>query len=157
MNWARQRTNIQEANFKTSRKRVPTTTKRALYPEMEKALLEWIKDNRERGVCISGFAIKVKAFEIMRENSDNNNSPFRASDGWLSNFLKRKNLTLRRISSTGRDLAQNTRAVLKEFFDNCKNLFTNVNRAQIINMDEIGVYLDCPSNYTYDSRGILDI
>ncbi|RNA08703.1 fukutin isoform X4, partial [Brachionus plicatilis] len=60
---------------------------------------------------------------------------------------------LRRITTTGRDLPHNSQAVIKEFIDNCNDLFTNVNRAQIVNMDEIGVYLDIPSNYTYDYRG----
>lgn len=157
MNWRNQKVKIIESKNKTVRQRLPPTTNKALNPDMENTLDQWLKENRERCICISGFAIKVKAIEIMKVQNTVNNSPFRASDGWLSNFLRRKNLTLRRITTTGRDLPHNSQAVIKEFIDNCNNLFTNVNRAQIVNMDEIGVYLDIPSNYTYDYRGNFKI
>jgi hypothetical protein len=156
MNWNEQKEKINESNYKTIRQRLPISVNKALFPDMENTLDKWIKDNRDKGVCISGFSIKVKAIEIMRgENPDVNSSPFMASDGWFSNFLKRKNLSLRRITTTGRSLPQNALNTIKEFIDNCANLFTNINRAQIINMDEIGVYIDYPSNYTYDHRGIF--
>jgi hypothetical protein len=122
---------------------------------MEQSLNQWIREERAKGVCISGFLIKVKAVEIMRTQIST--SPFKASDGWLANFLKRKNFALRRITTTGRDLPSDCISVIQKFIDDCTNKFTNFNRAQIINMDEIAVFLDHPSNYSYEYKGILSI
>jgi hypothetical protein len=41
--------------------------------------------------------------------------PFTASKGWLANFLKRKNLVLRRITAKGRDLPKKFRALSLEY------------------------------------------
>ena len=154
MKWAKQKNKILNTNFKNIRRRVQTSANRAFYPTMENSLNEWIKDSRARGVCISGFSLKVKAIEIMREDETQTNMPqFKASDGWLFNFLRRKKLTLRRITTTGRDLPTNSANIIRNFIDDCSNRFTNINRAQIINMDEIAVYIDYPSNYTYDYKG----
>jgi hypothetical protein len=34
---------------------------------MEQELSSWIENGRAKGACISGFVIRVKALEIMRE------------------------------------------------------------------------------------------
>ena len=52
------------------------------------------------------------------------NSKFTASDGWLFNFSKLKILTLRRITKTDRELPINTGGIIKEFLDNCSNLYS---------------------------------
>jgi|SanBayMetagenome_1026888.scaffolds.fasta_scaffold267950_1 hypothetical protein len=51
----------------------------------------------------SGFTLKVKAIQILRETGLFDGT-FIASDGWLRGFLKRKSYTLRTITPTGRDL-----------------------------------------------------
>jgi hypothetical protein len=76
---------------------------------MEDKLDEWTKKLREAGCCISGFTtkltftLKVKSIQILRE-MDKFDGMFCASDGWLQGFLRRKNYSLRRITTTGRDL-----------------------------------------------------
>jgi len=157
MRWFKQKDQIEESRNKIARQRLTNGTSRAFYPEMEQSLEQWIREERAKGVCISGFMIKVKAVEILRKQISGSTSPFKASDGWLANFLKRKNLTLRRITTTGRDLPEDSVAVIQKFIDNCTNKFTNFNRAQIINMDEIAVFLDHPSNYSYDYKGKLSL
>jgi hypothetical protein len=56
---------------------------------MEQELSSWIESGRAKGACISGFVIKVKALEIMRES------------------CQRENL-LKRITTSERDLADNS-------------------------------------------------
>jgi hypothetical protein len=60
---------------------------------MEQELSSWIENGRAKGTCLSGFAMRVKALEIMREHCRRDNKPlvFKASVGWLFNFLKRNN------------------------------------------------------------------
>ncbi len=53
---------------------------------------------------MSGFTLKVKALQILRELVQYSGA-FSASDGWLRGFLRRQNFTLRRITTTGRDLS----------------------------------------------------
>ena len=153
MRWYKQKEDIEGARNKIVRQRLTNSTSRAFHPEMEQSLERWIKEERAKVVCISGFVIKVKAVELMRTQSTGSTSPFKASDGWLTNFLRRKNFKLRRITTTGRDLASDSLSVIKDFIDNCTNRFNNLNRAKIINMDEIAVFLDHPSNYSYDYKG----
>jgi len=153
MRWYKQKDKIGEARNKIVRQRLRNGPSRAFHPEMEQTLEQWIKDERAKGVCISGFVIKVKAVELIRTPNYATTSPFKASDGWLANFLRRKNFTLRRITTTGRDLAPDSISDMRKFIENCTNRLTNLNRAQIINMDEIAVFLDHPSNYSYDYKG----
>jgi hypothetical protein len=42
---------------------------------------------------------------------------FKGSNGWLNNFLLRNKLVLRRITTTGRELSEDSASVINEFFD----------------------------------------
>jgi transposase-like protein len=97
MRWFKQKDQIEEAHNKIARQRLTNGTSRAFYPEMEQSLEQWIREERAKGVSISGFLIKAKAVEIMRTQISGSTSTFKASNGWLANFLKRKNLTLREV------------------------------------------------------------
>ncbi|CAF1130576.1 unnamed protein product, partial [Brachionus calyciflorus] len=79
---------------------------------------------------------------------------FIASDEWLDGWLKRNNKTLRRVTSTGRDLPSNFGVKLADFLKISIECFRNVNRdrTKIFNMDETSIYLDCPSRYTYATK-----
>ncbi len=70
---------------------------------MENYLDAWAQELREAGCCLSGFTLKFKALEILRKLGQFDGK-FLATDGWLRDFFHRKNYTLRRITTTGRDL-----------------------------------------------------
>ena len=80
-----------KTRFKQKRFRVDNLVQKGFYPEMEQELSSWIETGRAKGACISGFVIRVKALEIMREICRRDNQPlsFKASVGWLLNFMKR--------------------------------------------------------------------
>ena len=69
----------------------------------------------------------MKALQILRE-TDQYNGAFTASEGWLRGFLRRKNYTLRRITTTGRDLPSDFLETIVQFHKDCEiNLLMTMN------------------------------
>ena len=89
------------------------------------------------------------------ENCISNYLAFQASDGWLTGWLNRHNKTLRRVTTTGRDLPVNCNQIIAEFLNKAAEVFRkhHFDTKKILNMDETSIYLDCPSRYTYASKG----
>ncbi len=69
---------------------------------------------------------------------------FVASNGWLHNFLGRYGLTLRRTTSTGRDLPGDCIKTIKHFITSCDKSFVEVELAAILAMDQTAIYQDAP-------------
>jgi hypothetical protein len=65
---------------------------------MENELFAWIMERRAAGLCVSTGMIRAEALRILP------NGTFSASNGWLDRFMKRKRLTIRRITTSGREL-----------------------------------------------------
>lgn len=67
----------------------------AKYPDLEKALLIWIKKMRSQDIPLSGPVILAKAadFALQLDYDD-----FAASDGWLHRFRERYDLVFRAVS-----------------------------------------------------------
>ena len=110
---------------------------------MEDTLFDWIMDTRDSGLCVNQRSIKAKASELM-SRSDNN---FKASSGWLYRFLKRKNLVLRRVTTTGRELPRKAPQTINNFLNECSAKFQvdGFDRKCLLNMDETSIYIDSPS------------
>jgi transposase-like protein len=149
-----------ENKMKNKRKTYKFKSKkdRAKFPNMEHDLLKWFVEKRKTGACVSGFVLQQEAVNIYNsqlQTTENELFEFKASNGWLVNFLKRKDLILRRVTSTGREPLKNSITLIKNFFKECVNYVTvqNYNTNSIINMDETSIYLDFPSNYTYELKG----
>ena len=81
---------------------------------------KYITELRARGVCVSSFMIKVEAMRILRLEAEQRNTElkFRASDGWFSNFIKRKKFSLRRITTSG-----SKNLILRNYFSRPEILF----------------------------------
>ena len=98
--------------------------------------------------------MKVKAIQILRE-TDQYDGTFFASDGWLRGFLQRKDYTLRRITTTGRDLPSDFLETIEKFHKECEFNFIDDDEFDpnaLINMDETSIYIDKPSNYSYAKK-----
>lgn len=126
---------------------------------MEARLDEWATNLRECGCCIDGFTLQVKALELLRELGQYDGQ-FQASEGWLFGFLRRKNYSLRKITTSGRYLPTNFLKTIEKLHLDCEFLFFDYDNTvfdlnSIINMDETSVYLDRPSCYTYSKKVIL--
>jgi hypothetical protein len=87
------------------------SSKLCRYPILEKTLFAYIMKKRDIGVTISRKSIQMTARKI---GQSMNLSRFTASNGWLENFLIRKKLSLRRITSTGRALPRNTPIIVTD-------------------------------------------
>ena len=79
---------------------------------------------------------------------------FQASNGWLTRFLRRKRLDVRRVTSSGRDLPDNARESLEVFLRECM-LFMEMgfDLDSLLNADETSIYIDPPTRRTYDVIG----
>ena len=87
------------------------------FENLENELKNWINETRNGGACVSGKLIQTKALEISVRHGFSDR--FKASQGWLRNFLKRYNLVLRRITSKGRSLPQNSIEKINHFLSKC--------------------------------------
>jgi len=149
-NWWKNREKIRSSSHKYKRKRTKTAYK-AYHSEMESKLKDWIIQERSLGVCISGFVIRVKALELERSFCEQMKKPclFKASTGWMLNFLRRNRFVLRRITTTGRELPENAIETILSFIADMEKTFggiEDIDFDSIINMDETSIYIDMPSN-----------
>ena len=64
------------------------------YPEMERLLLTAFKERRNEGLVVSALWLKMKGREIVQQVY--RETDFKASRGWMLNFIKRNNLSFRR-------------------------------------------------------------
>ena len=96
---------------------------------------------------VTGKLIAIASFnELYRES----NMAFKASNGRLTRFLKRNEITFRRATSVGQKFPQNAPELCDAFLD-MPNLKEYV---FIMNMDETSCYFDIPSSSTFDFKGV---
>ncbi|KAH6946341.1 hypothetical protein HPB50_012870 [Hyalomma asiaticum] len=74
--------------MKLSRKRLWTSA----HPQLEDALVMWIKQVRSQNLPLSGTIIAAKTREFATKMAL---GEFSASDGWLSRFKERQGLTFK--------------------------------------------------------------
>lgn len=74
------------------RKRRRFRSQQAHFPELEKELVEYIKELRSKGISVHRNALAEKA-RSLSEDPD-----FKASDGWLTRFMRRNNLVRRKVT-----------------------------------------------------------
>ncbi len=147
--WIKTKDLLEAQVGKRNRTRLPNTVQRSVCSATEEKLKDWIVLNRVDGACIDGATIKSKAKEFCSELhpiDTPDRIEFKASCGWLSNFCNRNRFSVRRITTTGRDLPHNTLDRLASFYTNIAlefEKFSYVN-AGILNMDESALYLDAP-------------
>ena len=122
--WQNKKEKIENMKYKRNTFKVKSGKVFSRYPDMEKELKKWIIDKRSKGGCECGFAIKQQASEIYRNVYGSNFGNFQSSNGWIIKFLKRKNIVLRRITTTGRDLPPNTQTIINDFFATCQSLIS---------------------------------
>ena len=72
-------------------KRARKRSKEVEYWEVEKSVLQWFKQCRDKNVPVSGHILKEKAVYFAKEFSKN----FRASNGWLEKLKKRNKIIVK--------------------------------------------------------------
>ena len=101
--WAKVENKIKDATYKRSTYKVFENV-HGWWPELENKLFDWLKQKRNEGACVSGKCLQSQAKSFYADIYRNvvNVKPFEASNGWFFNFLKRKKLVFRRLTTTGR-------------------------------------------------------
>lgn len=86
------------------------------FETINKAVLRWFFSARKSGVAISGPLITEKALEFANAL---NVSGFKGSQGWLTKFLKRNNITFHTVKgeqlSANPDEAESFKSILSDF------------------------------------------
>ncbi|CAF1058245.1 unnamed protein product [Brachionus calyciflorus] len=156
--WIQSETKILKKKLRREKYAVVSDIDRSHFPILETHLYNWICEKRLQGACLSVTTVKLKAIEFYNTVCAQTNEAkieFKCSNGWFTNFCHRKNLVIRRITTTGRDLPKNALDIIKNFFGDCQKITNRPNyiAERILNMDETTIYLDQPSNYTFSQKG----
>ncbi len=141
--WIRDKDIINEQLHKHQRfKRSPQNSSKCICKEMEDRLTEWLHNERSKGACIDSVILRSKAERYYNEIHPLNppedfvvtctkeRQPFKCSEGWFQNFLRRNNFALRRISSTGRDLPKDTIKRIGSFYIEVKCYIQNWSKSK---------------------------
>jgi len=116
---------------------------------MENELYNFVIDLRDGGHCVTGGMIRAEALRILHGTN------FQASNGWLSGFLRRKRLCMRRITTIGRDLPPDASESANTFLAECGEEYMGdgFDRDTLLNGDETSFYIDPPTTQTYAPIG----
>ena len=145
--WKSNQAEFQLQTRPTTRFRI-SRTQVGHYSDMENELFDWVIDQRDRGFCITQGMIRCEALRIL------NGTNFEASNGWLTRFLRRKRLVIRRITTSGRDLPQDAGVQVNNFLGECQEFVEmDFDRDTLLNGDETSIYLDPPTRQTYAEKG----
>ena len=96
--WRQQEEKLRAVTNDRSTKRLPGAGRPFKCESLEEALSEWVADRRARSLQVSRKMIQWKAKELFQKTptDEKQDLNFSASDGWLSGFMKRNHLSLRR-------------------------------------------------------------
>jgi hypothetical protein len=122
---------------------------------MDEKVYDWILEQRIKQHRVSYKSIRVKAREIHSAVQTENYPDFKASSGWLQKFMKRHKLSLRRKTSLAQKDPNSLFEKIVDFLLYSGNLISKnkISPANIIAMDETGIFFDMPSATTVDQVG----
>ena len=134
--------------------------RKAFYPEAEKKLYNWIIEQRKRGLAVTYTTVKITMFDILKEPEmialyGNSTENFKASFRWLTLFMKRHKLSLRRRTKISQKLPKQTEELLEQFqqFVTHLRIRKSFEFNNIFNMDETPVWFDMAGNFTINEIG----
>jgi hypothetical protein len=129
------------------------------YEKMEKELVEWLKEQREKRIAIKRANIKAKALELTAS------STFRASNGWFENFKKRWHVRKRLPTHQVQKIKEDGWNKVIDYFEEIRkkrveielrSTDSTLKKCTFINMDEVPLEFD-DLGYTYDFRGVKEV
>lgn len=123
--------------------------KEGKYPVVEEEVEKWVKEQREKGLSVSYEDIQGKARCVANELKIAR-SEFKVSKKWVTNFMRRNGLSLRRRTTVCQklpDAYEEKKEAFLEFVSELKeqHAFT---LGQIGNADQTPVWFDMPSRRT---------
>jgi len=135
--------------------------KPTLPPEIENAIIEWMRSRRDRSKKVRGKSIKKQALNLVKNLGEQFKiKKFKASRGWLSGFKKRHKIRYRRITSLSRKLSDGQlNEYQKQYSQDIMKLKNTlqISESQIYNMDETPILFDTPGKFTLDFEGAKSV
>ncbi|KFD45194.1 hypothetical protein M513_13929 [Trichuris suis] len=128
------------------------------WPELENYLEEWVKEQRQNGYVVTRGGLKAQAIRWAKLNEPLCRN-FKATSGWCSRFMKRKDLVLRQKTK----IAQKLPADLDDKVLDFQRYVIRLGRehqfllSSIGNMDETPINFDMVARKTVDSKGVKGI
>ena len=141
---------------KRKRFRVDVGGRKLTDVELEEEVLCWIQQRRSNMICVSRKLIMFKAKAVYNEKCSKNEelkAGFVGSNGWLTKFMKRNNLSMRR----GTTIAQKNHShLMTQLVKNVMHVQrlsvkTNFSPDCTIAMDETAVWSDMVGNVVVDT------
>ena len=122
-------------------------------PECEKLLHDWFVEQRAGNIGVGTLSLLNKMNIILKEIKPTN--PIKASRSWLQRFMKRYNLSNRRISGSGRAFPSNLKELISNYFNEIDNILSKkkYKAHEIFNFDESCFRIDSPSSTTISKVG----
>ena len=132
--------------------------RKPLSMKLEETLIEWIDSRRASGLRVSCKLIMKKAeitYRSIKAGNNEDSEEFKASRGWLTRFMKRNGLSLRRKTSVAQQDPERLVAKLVAYIVQVRRMQKkhNYNPSDIIAMDETPVWCDMISETTIDKTG----
>ena len=117
------------------------------YPLLEQALSIWVKQAISKGMILSDIILREKAKDFAKDlNIEENSIGF--SNGWLSGFKSRNNLSKQRLHGEANSAPLST---LPELRAELQELISKYNPSDVFNCDETGLFYRMTPNQTLAS------
>ena len=132
--------------------------KKPAFPELEIVLFEWFVRQREERLAVSVPGLKKQALKVAETLLINqkDDTKFYASRGWLTNWMNRFNVSIRRTTHVGQKMSPISLSQAKKFVAEFESLISKhkYELDAIANVDETPIYW-CPNfKSTLDLKGI---
>ena len=133
-------------------------SRKPLSLKLEETLIQWIDSRRAIGLRVSCKLIMKKTeitYHSIKACNNEDFEEFKASRGWLTRFMKRNGLSLRRRTSVAQQDPERLVAKLVAYIVQVRRMQKkrNYNPSNIIAMDETPVWCDMISETTIDKTG----
>lgn len=117
------------------------------FQDVEKCVLMWLKQCRDKNVPIGGPVLQEKAQQFAVSLGHAN---FRASNGWLQNFKKRNEIVFKKVCGESASVDD---AVCVEWKEQLSDLVGDYQPEDIYNADETGLFYKCLPDKTLTFKG----
>lgn len=128
--------------------------KQGRYPVVEEKVLQWVQLQRKESLSVSYEDIEMKSRDVANELNIPRQE-FKISKKWITNFMKRNGLSLRRRTTVAQKLPETYDEKRLEFQRYVEDLRRRRGflLGQIGNADQTPVWFDMPSRRTVAEKG----
>ena len=118
--------------------------------ELEEILKNWVIDKRNQNRGVTTMMIRQEAVQVARNLGLEG---FSAGLHWCQNFMKRSGFVIRRRTSVGQPLPDDSKEKIRMFREFVMTELTEISPESLGNADEVPVPFDIVMNQTVESKG----